>query len=68
VRLWGGGNHFDLIINAIKADIDREIQLFLLGYVIISICEIFTVGAFPLADNVRKVSTIFEDCMRPCLS
>ncbi|KAH8704209.1 putative export control protein CHS7-like protein [Talaromyces proteolyticus] len=32
----------------------REIQLFLLGYIIISICEIFTVGAFPLADNVRK--------------
>lgn len=32
----------------------REIQLFLLGYIVISICEIFTVGAFPLADNVRK--------------
>ncbi|KAI1953985.1 hypothetical protein LOZ57_000327 [Ophidiomyces ophidiicola] len=32
----------------------REIQLFLLGYIIIQICEIFTVGGFPLDDNVRK--------------
>ncbi|EED15012.1 export control protein CHS7-like, putative [Talaromyces stipitatus ATCC 10500] len=32
----------------------REIQLFLLGYIVISICEIFTVGAFPLSDDVRK--------------
>ena len=30
-------------------------QLFLLGFVIIEICEIFTVGGFPLDDNVRKV-------------
>lgn len=34
----------------------REMQLFLLGYVVIEICEIFTVGGFPLAENVRKVS------------
>jgi hypothetical protein len=34
-------------------------QLFLLGYIIISICEIFTVGEFPLADNVRIVSLRF---------
>ena len=33
----------------------REMQLFLLGYIIISICEIFTVGEFPLPDNVRLV-------------
>ncbi|EPS27480.1 hypothetical protein POX_e06445 [Penicillium oxalicum] len=32
----------------------REMQLFLLGYVVIEICEIFTVGGFPLAENVRK--------------
>jgi hypothetical protein len=30
-------------------------QLFLLGYIIISICEIFTIGGFPLSDNVRLV-------------
>lgn len=30
-------------------------QLFLLGYIVISICEIFTVGGFPLSDAVRKV-------------
>ncbi|KAJ6787814.1 hypothetical protein PWT90_09514 [Aphanocladium album] len=31
----------------------REIQLFLIGYIIISICEIFSVGEFPLAGGVR---------------
>lgn len=31
----------------------REMQLFLLGYIIISICEIFTIGGFPLDSNVR---------------
>jgi hypothetical protein len=32
----------------------REMQVFLLGYIIISICEIFTVGGFPLDTNVRQ--------------
>lgn len=32
----------------------REIQLFLLGYIVIEICEIFTVGGFPIDNNVRK--------------
>ena len=32
----------------------REMQLFLVGYIIISICEIFTVGGFPLDTNVRQ--------------
>ncbi|KAJ5216916.1 Chitin synthase III catalytic subunit [Penicillium chermesinum] len=32
----------------------REIQLFLVGYIIIEICEIFTVGGIPLEDSVRK--------------
>jgi hypothetical protein len=32
----------------------REIQLFLLGFVAISICEIFSMGAFPISNNVRK--------------
>ncbi|RMZ89993.1 hypothetical protein DV736_g2786, partial [Chaetothyriales sp. CBS 134916] len=32
----------------------REIQLFLLGYLVISICEIFTIGGIPLHDSVRR--------------
>ncbi|KAG4442236.1 hypothetical protein IFR05_002285 [Cadophora sp. M221] len=33
----------------------REMQLFLLGYIIIEICEIFTVGKIPgLSEDVRK--------------
>ncbi|KAF7516528.1 hypothetical protein G7054_g14124 [Neopestalotiopsis clavispora] len=31
----------------------REMQLFLLGYIIIEICEIFSVGEFPLNSTVR---------------
>jgi hypothetical protein len=34
----------------------REMQMFLAGYLLISICEIFTVGGIPLDDDVRKVS------------
>jgi hypothetical protein len=33
----------------------REMQLFLIGYIIISICEIFSVGEFPLNGTVRVV-------------
>lgn len=33
----------------------REMQLFLMGYIIIEICEIFTVGEFPLNWKVRVV-------------
>lgn len=36
---------------------DREMQLFLFGYIIISICEIFTVGEFPLESRVRVAFT-----------
>ncbi|KAN0075902.1 Chitin synthase III catalytic subunit [Elaphomyces granulatus] len=32
----------------------REIQIFLAGYILIEICEIFTVGAFPLDPTIRK--------------
>lgn len=32
-------------------------QLFLLGYMIISICEIFTIGGFPLNDTARLAFT-----------
>ncbi|KAF2156173.1 hypothetical protein K461DRAFT_275289 [Myriangium duriaei CBS 260.36] len=35
----------------------REMQLFLLGYIIISICEIFTVGGFPLNGTARRIFT-----------
>lgn len=31
----------------------REMQLFLIGYIMISICEIFSVGGFPLDSTVR---------------
>ena len=34
----------------------REMQLFLLGFIIVEICEIFTVGKFPLKNTVRIVS------------
>ncbi|KAG9661196.1 hypothetical protein KCU95_g4285, partial [Aureobasidium melanogenum] len=32
----------------------REMQLFLVGFIIISICEIFTIGWFPLNGGVRR--------------
>ncbi|KAI0837362.1 chitin synthase III catalytic subunit [Hypoxylon sp. FL0890] len=35
----------------------REMQLFLIGYIIIEICEIFTVGEFPLNATVRIAFT-----------
>lgn len=35
----------------------REMQLFLLGYLILSICEIFTIGGFPLNNTVRIAFT-----------
>ncbi|KAH0431712.1 chitin synthase export chaperone [Colletotrichum camelliae] len=35
----------------------REMQLFLLAFGILQLCEIFTVGDFPLADNVRIAFT-----------
>ncbi|KAH8820469.1 chitin synthase III catalytic subunit [Xylogone sp. PMI_703] len=35
----------------------REMQVFLIGYIIIEICEIFTVGLFPLSETVRVAFT-----------
>ncbi|KAF1353181.1 chitin synthase III catalytic subunit [Delphinella strobiligena] len=32
----------------------REMQLFLIGFIIISICEIFTIGGFPLNSATRR--------------
>ncbi|KAI9730572.1 MAG: hypothetical protein M1834_005813 [Cirrosporium novae-zelandiae] len=31
----------------------REMQLFLIGFIIVELCEIFTVGGFPLNDKAR---------------
>jgi hypothetical protein len=39
-----------------KLTSSSEMQLFLLGFIVIQICEIFTVGGIPLHDSVRKVS------------
>ena len=39
----------------------REFQLFLIGYIIVSICEIFTVGGFPLDRKVRLVWHPLQD-------
>jgi hypothetical protein len=44
----------------------REFQLFLLGYIIIEICEIFTVGGFPLDSKVRMVQTYSSSLLRRC--
>jgi uncharacterized membrane protein YjgN (DUF898 family) len=46
---------FSTGISADMAVCVREMQLFLLGFIIVEICEIFTVGGFPLSDAVRKV-------------
>lgn len=40
----------------------REFQLFLLGYIIVEICEIFTVGGFPLEPKVRLVRLRLQLC------
>ncbi|KAF4126317.1 Chitin synthase III catalytic subunit [Geosmithia morbida] len=35
----------------------REMQLFLIGYMLVSLCEIFSVGEFPLDRDVRNAFT-----------
>lgn len=42
-------------VGASTNHVRREMQVFLIGYMIISICEIFTIGGFPLNDKVRIV-------------
>jgi hypothetical protein len=42
----------------------REIQLWLLGYLLISISEIFSIGAFPLNAKVRLVSRLVLNELR----
>src|SRR5436189_5429254 len=41
----------------------REIQIFLIGFIVIEICEIFTVGGFPLDPKIRKVCQPFYTLM-----
>lgn len=38
-------------------DNHREMQLFLFGFLVISICEIFTIGGFPLNSAVKRAFT-----------
>jgi hypothetical protein len=45
----------------------REMQVFLVGYIIIEICEIFTVGDFPLSNKVRIVSPLNITTLGACL-
>lgn len=47
-----------------NADWSREMQIFLLAFIVVEICEIFSVGGFPLDAAVRKVSraTPHTDC------
>ena len=47
--IQGRGHRLQLLM------LGREFQLFLVGYVIVSLCEIFTVGGFPLDRKVRLV-------------
>lgn len=42
-------------VRALLTLLHREFQLFLVGYIIVEICEIFTVGGFPLERKVRLV-------------
>ena len=42
----------------------REFQLFLVGYIIVQICEIFTVGGFPLERKVRLVRLCHSPTVR----
>jgi hypothetical protein len=44
-------------VKAMRLTESREMQLFLLGYIVISICEIFTIGGFPLNSTVRIAFT-----------
>ena len=60
VRAKEGGSRetvceLTIVAGRLKLILSREIQLFLVGYIIVEICEIFTVGGFPLDSKVRLV-------------
>lgn len=60
MRRWADGtNAWEYNGRTVADGVDREMQLFLLGFIIIEICEIFTVGGFPLNDAVRKVRVVW---------
>ena len=41
----------------------REIQIFLAGYIVISLCEIFTIGGITSLDT--NVALVCQDTFRP---
>ncbi|KAJ5643149.1 uncharacterized protein N7484_005656 [Penicillium longicatenatum] len=60
-RIYSDRVHCHLGITLYAMEVGQEacrrrasIQLFLLGYIIIEICEVFTVGGLPIEDSVRK--------------
>lgn len=55
--LSDGGMHTQWMIGEHTDKLYREMQLFLIGYMLISICEIFTIGGFPLDSAVRRAFT-----------
>lgn len=59
-QLLAGGklnNPFAHVSLRVTNILKREMQLFLVGYIVLEICEIFTVGEFPLNPTVRIVSS-----------
>jgi len=38
-------------------------QMFLVGFFIISLCELFTIGGFPLKGDVRIVSALLFEAL-----
>jgi hypothetical protein len=56
-RCWTKVRNPGEYVESMRLTQSREMQLFLLGYIVISICEIFTIGGFPLNSTVRIAFT-----------
>jgi hypothetical protein len=58
------------LVAFVSADaiVHREMQVFLVGYLLISLCEIFTVGGIPLDGDVRKVGYSFSGMLTMILT
>lgn len=56
-RIFCSGPVSTSYVNKLANLCTREMQLFLVAYIILSICEIFTVGEFPLSSTVRIAFT-----------
>lgn len=54
-------NEVSYMLTAGYLHIIREMQLFLIGYIIIEIAEIFSVGEFPLPSTVRIVCGVLRN-------